>query len=143
MNDGVTVHIISTGTGTVNQVWAVTVTDEDRQRYIGQTGLTRPGFFEIAQRIFEDRMLDPDADDPAIKLITTNVDDVQEVRVVGSTDAPVNDDIDVDVLRRRVARLEGALRLVSVGRRPDGSWNRDREAVRIVADDVLNEPWSA
>lgn len=37
----------------------------------------------------------------------------------------------------RIARLESALSLIAAPMRPDGTWNRDREACRHVAEQAL------
>lgn len=37
------------------------------------------------------------------------------------------------------ARLRIALQLIAAPRRPDGTWNRDREACRQIAIDALRE----
>lgn len=43
----------------------------------------------------------------------------------------------IDALSARVARYESALELISAPVRPDGTWNRDREACRQVARAAL------
>jgi hypothetical protein len=40
-------------------------------------------------------------------------------------------------LKYRSAHMESALMLISTPRRPDGSWNRDRESCRKLAQQVL------
>ena len=37
-----------------------------------------------------------------------------------------------------VSRLENALQLIATPMRPDGTWNRDREACRQLAQDALD-----
>lgn len=39
----------------------------------------------------------------------------------------------------RAERLEEALRLIAAPIRPDGTWNRDREACRQIACDALRD----
>lgn len=45
---------------------------------------------------------------------------------------------DVRELLVENARMEVALLLIATPRRADGSWNRDREACRLLAEEALN-----
>ena len=40
-------------------------------------------------------------------------------------------------LRGELERLRSALQLIATPQRPDGSWNRDREACRVLAEEAL------
>lgn len=39
----------------------------------------------------------------------------------------------------RIASLESALSLIATPKRPDGTWNRDREACQKLAEEALKE----
>ena len=44
-----------------------------------------------------------------------------------------------EMLAERIAKLETALHLIASPQRPDGTWNRDREACRVIAQEALDE----
>jgi hypothetical protein len=44
-------------------------------------------------------------------------------------------------LQARVLELESALHLMTPGKRPDGTYNRDREACRQIACEMLGEEY--
>ena len=50
-----------------------------------------------------------------------------------------SDRAEIRRLRAENGRLREVLALVAAGRRSDGSWNRDREACRALAEEALNE----
>ncbi len=44
---------------------------------------------------------------------------------------------DYSAEKARADRMEGALRLIAAPKRPDGTWNRCREACRLLAEAAL------
>ena len=45
---------------------------------------------------------------------------------------------DLQIALKRLSRYESALRLIATPMRPDGTWNRTREACRILAQKALD-----
>lgn len=43
----------------------------------------------------------------------------------------------IQQLEQRIAKAESALELIATPKRPDGTWNRDREACRVLAAEAL------
>jgi hypothetical protein len=45
--------------------------------------------------------------------------------------------VEFDVLLARIAKMRQALTLIATPMRPDGTWNRDRDACRQLAEEAL------
>ncbi len=61
-----------------------------------------------------------------------------DVKLIESTRTMVvNDSINTAALWEKIFRYEQALQLIASPMRPDGTWNRDREACRQLAEEAL------